>query len=325
MFKFIATFIISAFTFIASPALAQDYPNKPIRLVVPFSPGGSADVLGRLLAQKLNEKYGQSVVVENKPGAGGNIGAESVARATPDGYTLLFGTIGIHSTFEIYPSLKYSPPNDLEPIVILAETPNILIASNHLKLKSTKDIIAASKNSSEKESLFFGSAGFGSSTHIAGELFKFQSKTNISHVPYKGSGPALADLVGGQLDIMFENFPTAMPLIQSGDVRAIAVTSKDRVKSLPDLPTIAEDGLPGYAFTAWFAISAPKGTPANIIDKLNKDIREIMHSKDLESKFATMGVIPVPGDRSASESKAFMAEETKKFQILIREAKLTAK
>ena len=325
MFKFIAAFTISAFSFIANPVLAQDYPSKPIRLVVPFSPGGSADVLGRLLAQKLNDKYGQSVVVENKPGAGGNIGAESVARATPDGYTLLFGTIGIHSTFEIYPNLQYSPPNDLEPIVILAETPNILIASKNLTLKDTADIIKASKNSSDKESLFFGSAGFGSSTHIAGELFKFQSKTNISHVPYKGSGPALADLVGGQLDIMFENFPTAMPLIKSGDVRAIAVTSKDRVKSLPDLPTIAQDGLPGYAFTAWFAISAPKGTPANIVNKLNKDIREIMLSKDLEPKFATMGVTPVPGDRSAAESKAFMAEETKKFQTLIREAKLSAK
>lgn len=325
MRKFAAVFCISIFTLATTPVLAQDYPSKSIRLVVPFSPGGSADVLGRLLAQKLNEKYGQPVVVENKPGVGGNIGAEYVSRSAPDGYTLLFGTIGIHSTFDIYPNLNYSPPKDLTPIVILAETPNILIASRKLKLEDTKEIIDASKDKSSNKSLFFGSAGFGSSTHIAGELFKYQSKTNISHVPYKGSGPALMDLVGGQLDIMFENFPTAMPLIQSGDVRAIAVTSANRVKSLLDVPTIAEDGLPGYAFTAWFAISAPAGTPADIVNKLNGDIRDIMNSQELEDRFAKMGVTPVPGDRSAAEAKVYIDDETKKFQNLIQAAKLTAK
>lgn len=324
-----ALFVLSS-ALISEPAMAQsssalNYPNKPVRLIVPFSPGGSADVLGRLLAQKLNEKYRQPVVVENRPGAGGNIGAEAVARSTPDGYTLLFGTIGIHSTFDIYPDLKYSPPKDLEPIVILAETPNILIASNKLGLKNTKQIIAASQDQKEKENLFFGSAGFGSGTHIAGELFKYQSKTNITHVPYKGSGPALIDLVGGQLDIMFESFPTALPLIKSGEVTPIAVTGEKRMKSLPDVPTIAEDGLPGYAFTAWFVISAPAGTPESIIEKLNTDIREIMLSQDLDDKFTQMGIIPVPGNRTSKASKAYIDKQTEQFKTLIREAKLTAK
>ncbi len=325
MFKPTAAFLMFIFASLFQPAIAQDYPTKAIRLVVPFAPGGTADVLGRILAQKLNEKYGQPVVVENKPGVGGNIGAEMVSRASPDGYTLLFGTIGIHSTFNIYPNLNYSPPKDLEPISIVADTPNVLIASKRLPFKDTKDVIERSKNTTDDKSLFYGSAGFGSSTHIAGELFKYESHTNISHVPYKGSGPALTDLMGGQLDIMFENLPTAMPLIKSGDVKVLSVTSEKRVNSLPDVPTISEDGLPGYVFTAWFTIAAPAGTPKNIVDKLNKDIQEVMLSKDLKERFAGLGVNPVPESRTADQSKDFIAKETAKFNNLISDAKLTAK
>ncbi|WP_253272326.1 Bug family tripartite tricarboxylate transporter substrate binding protein [Advenella kashmirensis] len=316
---------MAMFAFVFQPASAQDYPSKAIRLIVPFAPGGTADVLGRILAQKLNEKYKQPVVVENKPGVGGNIGAEQVSRASPDGYTLLFGTIGIHSTFNIYPNLNYDPPKDLEPIIIVADTPNVLIASKRLQLKNTKEIIEKSQNATADQALFYGSAGFGSSTHIAGELFKYESHANLSHVPYKGSGPALTDLMGGQLDVMFENLPTAMPLIQSGDVKVLSVTSDKRVASLPNVPTIAEDGLPGYVFTAWFTIAAPAGTPDPIVDKLNKDIREVMLSKDLQKRFASLGVNPVPGSRTAQQSKAFIDSETAKFNNLISDAKLTAK
>lgn len=306
----------------AAPALADTYPSKPIKLVVPLAPGGTADVLGRLLAQKLNEKYGQSVIVENRPGVGGNIGAENVARSDPDGYTLLFGTIGIHSTFQIYKDLKYNPTNDLKPVVILAETPNVLVVPRNVSLANTAAIIAESK--AKPESLFFGSAGFGSSTHMAGELFRFQSHAAISHIPYKGSGPALTDLVAGRLQLMFENLPTALPLIQAGQLRAVAVTSAERAPSLPNVPTIAQDGLPGYAFTAWFTISAPAGTPDAIVSKLNNDIRAVMLDPALQPRLAEMGVTPVPGNRDAAATRAFIGEETRKFGTMISQANLVA-
>jgi tripartite-type tricarboxylate transporter receptor subunit TctC len=308
----------------AAPAAHADtYPSKPIRLVVPLAPGGSADVLGRLLAQKLSEKYGQSVIVENRPGVGGNIGAENVARSEPDGYSLLFGTIGIHSTYQIYPNLKYDPSKDLKPVVVLAELPNVLVVPKGSELANTRAVITESK--AHPNTLFFGSAGFGSSTHMAGELFKYQSHAEISHIPYKGSGPALTDLVGGRLQLMFENLPTALPLIKSGQLRALAVTSATRAPSLPDVPTIAQDGLPGYAFTAWFTIAAPAHTPDAIVDKLNHDIREIMLSKDLAPKLADLGVTPVPGNRDAKASATFIAGETSTFSKMIQTEHLTAR
>jgi len=310
-------------SFAAASAHADTYPSKPIRLVVPLAPGGSADVLGRLIAQKLSEKYGQSVIVENRPGVGGNIGAENVARAEPDGYSLLFGTIGIHSTYKIYPNLKYDPAKDLKPVVVLAELPNVLVVPKDSELANTKAVIAASK--AHPNTLFFGSAGFGSSTHMAGELFKYQSHADISHIPYKGSGPALTDLVGGRLQLMFENLPTALPLIKSGQLRALAVTSATRAPSLPDVPTIAQDGLPGYAFTAWFTIAAPANTPDAIVDKLNHDIREIMLSKDMAPKLADLGVTPVPGDRDVKATATYIAGQTSTFSQMIQTAHLTAR
>ncbi|OZI34384.1 hypothetical protein CAL29_12745 [Bordetella genomosp. 10] len=308
----------------AAPAARADtYPSRPIRLVVPLAPGGSADVLGRLIAQKLSEKYGQSVIVENRPGVGGNIGAENVARSEPDGYSLLFGTIGIHSTYKIYPNLKYDPSRDLQPVVLLAELPNVLVVPANSELTDTRAVIAEGK--AHPNTLFFGSAGFGSSTHMAGELFKYQSHAAISHIPYKGSGPALTDLVGGRLQLMFENLPTALPLIKSGQLRALAVTSPTRAPSLPDVPTIAEDGLPGYAFTAWFTIAAPAHTPEAIVAKLNRDIREIMLSKDMQAKLADLGVTPVPGDRDVKATATFIAGETRTFSQMIQAAHLTAR
>lgn len=322
MKKLLAT-VLMTFSVLNAPSLyAAPFPSQPIRLVVPLAPGGTADVLGRLLAQKLNEKYGQSVIVENRPGAGGNIGAEGVARSEPNGYTLLFGTIGIHSTFQIYPNLNYNPPTDLKPIVILAETPNVLVVHPTENLENTTAVIQTSKEN--PDSLFFGSAGFGSSTHIAGELFKYQSGSQISHIPYKGSGPALNDLIAGRLQMMFENLPTALPLIEAGRLRPLAVTSATRNPSLPDVPTISEDGLSGYEFTAWFTIAAPKNTPDVIVEQLNRDIREVMLAQDLQSRFAEMGVIPVPGDRDANATRDFIADETEKFGTMIKDINLTA-
>ncbi|WP_454727489.1 MULTISPECIES: Bug family tripartite tricarboxylate transporter substrate binding protein [Cupriavidus] len=319
--KKIALALIASMSVLAScPASAQAYPNKSIRLVVPLAPGGSADVLGRLLAQKLSEKYGQTVVVDNRPGVGGNIGAENVARSAPDGYTLLFGTMGIHSTYQVYPKLNYNPSTELKPIAILAAMPNVLVVSKNVKLKDTGAIIKDSV--SHPDTLFFGSAGYGSSTHMAGELFKYQSGAKISHVPYKGSGPALTDLVGGRLQMMFENLPTALPLINSGAIRAVAVTGPSRAASLPNVPTIGEDGLSSYVFTAWFTIAAPAGTPDDIVRKLNHDIREIMQAPDMQPRLAEMGV--VPGNKDVGATNAFIAAETAKFGKVIKEAHIVA-
>jgi tripartite-type tricarboxylate transporter receptor subunit TctC len=322
MNKILAAFA-AIFLYAAPAAHADTYPSKPIRLVVPLAPGGSADVLGRLIAQKLSEKYKQSVIVENRPGVGGNIGAENVAHSEPDGYSLLFGTIGIHSTYKIYSDLKYDPSKDLKPVVVLAELPNVLVVPKSSELTNTRAVIQESL--AHPNTLFFGSAGFGSSTHMAGELFKYQSHAAISHIPYKGSGPALTDLVGGRLQLMFENLPTALPLIKSGQLRALAVTGPTRAPSLPNVPTIAEDGLPGYAFTAWFTIAAPAHTPDAIVDKLNHDIREIMLSKELAPRLADLGVTPVPGNRDAKATATFIAGETKTFSQMIETAHLTAR
>lgn len=319
--KKIAAALIASIGFsFAFPVLAQSYPNKPIRLVVPLSPGGSADVLGRLLAQKLTEKYGQTVVVDNRPGVGGNIGAEFVAHSPADGYTLLFGTMGIHATSQVYPKLSYNPQTELKTVVVLAAMPNVLVVAKNVDSKDTQSIIKDSI--ARPDSLFFGSAGYGSSTHMAGELFKYDSGAKIAHVPYKGSGPALTDLVAGRLQMMFENLPTALPLINSGAIRAVAVTGSNRASSLPNVPTIREDGLSNYVFTAWFTIAAPAGTPNDIVTRLNRDIREIMNSPALQARLNEMGV--TPGNQDVAATQAFIAAEAAKFGKVIKEARIVA-
>jgi tripartite-type tricarboxylate transporter receptor subunit TctC len=301
-------------------ALAQTYPAKSIRLIVPFSPGGSADIVGRVMSQELGALYSQPVVVENRPGAGGNLGAEAVAKSPADGYTLLLGTIGIHAAYKIYPKLPYDPARDLQPINMLAELPNVLIVNPGVRAASLKEFMAMAKE--QPGQIFFGSAGNGSSTHMAGELFKHISKLDLRHVPYKGSAPALTDVVSGQIQAMFENLPGALPMIRSGKVRALGVTSRSRNPSLPDVPSIAEAGLPDYAFTAWFTVAAPRGVPAPIVAKLNADINTVMHQPRLAAKWSDLGVLPMSGDAASAE--AYIAAEAKIWTAVIEAARLRA-
>lgn len=305
----------------ASFAKSPSYPDRPIYLVVPLSAGGTADILGRLIAQKLSEKYNVNVVVENKEGAGGNIGAEYVAHSKPDGYTLLLGTMGIHATYKIYHHLSYDPSKDLVPAVVLADTPNVLVVPKDSPYHTTQEIIDAAK--AKPGILTFGSAGFGTSTHMSGELFKYEAKVNIQHIPYKGSAPADTDLVAGRLNMVFENLPGALPFIQAGSMRAIAVTGDQRASQLPNVPTIAQSGVPGYVFTAWMTVAAPSGTPAAIVDKLNKDITAIMMDPAMKPKLDSLGVNPVPGHRDVAQTKAYINAQRIEFSKLIEDAHLS--
>jgi tripartite-type tricarboxylate transporter receptor subunit TctC len=305
----------------AMPAAAQqNYPNRTIRLIVPFPAGGVADVLGRMTAQRLSAQYGQQMVVENRGGSGGHVGAELAARSAADGYTLMFGTIGIHAAYGIYSKLSYDPAKDLQPVILLADLPNILVVHPSLPAKTTREFIALAK--ARPGELNFGTAGAGSSTHMIAELFNVVAGTKLQHVPYKGSAPAMADLLGGQIHLMFENLPVAIQHVRSGRIRAIGMTSKQRSPSMPEVPTIAETGVPEYEATAWFTIGAPAKAPADILRKLNGDIDAWLKSADMQSKWREMGVTPLGGTPEVAAK--FFASETVKWNRVIKAAGIRA-
>ena len=238
-------------------ASAQPYPTKPIRIVVPFPAGGTTDVLARAAAQKLTETLGQPAVVDNRPGAGGNIGAELVAKSAPDGYTLLMGTVGTHAINpSLYPKMPYDHLRDFAPVILVAGVPNVLVINPSLPVNSVQELIAYAKANPGK--LNFASSGNGTSIHLSAELFKTMAGVQMAHIPYKGSAPALQDLAGGQVQLMFDNLPSALALIRAGRLKALAVTSKERAPALPDVPTIAESGLPGFEASSWFDCSHPR-------------------------------------------------------------------
>jgi len=299
---------------------AQNYPVKPVRLIVPFPAGGVADVLGRMLAQRLSAQYGQQMVVENRAGSGGHVGAEVAARATPDGYTIMFGTIGIHAAYGIYSKLSYDPARDLQPVILLADLPNILVVHPSVPARNTKEFIALAR--ARPGDLNFGTAGAGSSTHMIGELFKVVAGVNLSHIPYKGSAPAMADLLGGQIHLMFENLPVAIQHVRAGKIRAIGMTSRQRSPSMPEVPTIAETGLPEYEATAWFTIGAAAKVPADIVRKLNTDIDAWLKAPDMQGKWRDMGVTPLGG--SPDVAAKFFASETVKWNRVIKAAGIRA-
>jgi tripartite-type tricarboxylate transporter receptor subunit TctC len=301
-----------------SPSALAQGPSNSIRLVVPFAAGGTADVLGRILTQQLSATSGRQAIVENRPGSGGNLGAEMVAHGPSDGSVLLLGTIGIHAASAIYRSLPFNPARDLQPIMVLAEVPNVLIVNPSLKASSVKEFVALAKQ--RPAEINFGSAGNGSSTHMIAELFKLKAGVNLSHIPYRGSGPALNDLIGGQIQAMFENLPTALPLIQAGTVRALGVTSAQRSPSLPDLPTIAEAGVPGYEATAWFTVAAASSVPMPVIEKLNADLRAILANPEVVERFRSLGAVIVGS--SVSQARTFFAAETEKWNKVIDEARI---
>jgi len=300
----------------ALSAQAQQYPAKPIRLIVPFVAGGSADVLSRVLAQRLNQQYGQQVVVENRPGSGGHVGAEAAARAAPDGYTIVFGTIGIHAAYTIYSKLNYDPSRDLQPVAMYADVPNILVVHPSVPVKNVKEFIALAKSNPGR--LNFGTAGSGSSTHMAGEWFKLYTGVNLTHVPYKGSAQAMQDLLGGQIELMFENLPTAIAQVRAGKIRPLGMTSRERSPSMPEVPTLAETGVPGFEATAWFTIAAPAKVPADIIRKLNADMNAFLKAPEMQQRWIDMGVVPLGG--SPADAEKFFVVEREKWGKVIKAA-----
>ncbi len=283
---------LAAATLLAAcgPAFGQSaYPVKPIRLVVPFVPGGSTDLIARLMGQKLDEVLGQQVVVENRAGAGGNIGVEYVAKSPPDGYTLIFGHVG---TFgfgpSLYQKLPYDPVKDFAPVVLFAMVPNMLVVHPALPAKSVKDLIGLAK--AHPGQLNYGSSGNGSASHLATEYFKLLTKTNITAIPYKGTGPLVTDLIAGQTSLTITGVPPLYPFVQSGRLRGLAVGSVKRLALLPALPTIAEAGVPGYESSTWFGPLAPAKTPREIVVKLNTELMKILQRPDVKARFAAEGI-----------------------------------
>jgi tripartite-type tricarboxylate transporter receptor subunit TctC len=314
------TLLAAALAVAASGAYAQAYPSKPIRWIVPFPPGGSTDLLARVVGQKLTEAWGQQVIVENKGGAGGTLGAAEVARAPADGYTLLMGAIHHTIATSVYPKLPYDFQRDFAPITVVAIVPNVLVVNPSVPANSTKELIAYAKANPGK--LSYGSAGMGTAHHLIGEQFNLQAGVNILHVPYKGSAPAVADLIGGQVQLMYDTVASCLPHIKSGKLRPLAVATAKRSAALPDVPTIAESALPGFEVTTWFGALAPAKTPNEIVVKLNAEIVKILAMPDVRKRLLEAGAEPV--GNSPGEMAAQIKRETEGFAKIVKQAKITA-
>jgi len=275
---------------IGAPAQAAGYPDKPVRIVVGFSAGGTTDVIARIMAKELTESLGQSFVVENKPGGGSNIGTEYVARATPDGYTLYFVAVTSAINQTLYPRLNFDLVKDFAPVALAAKVPNLLVVNPQVPVKSVKELVDYAKANPGK--LAFASSGSGTSIHMAGELFKLKSGVDVLHVPYKGSAPAITDLIGGQVQFMFDNMPSSWPHAQTGKLRPLAVTTKERSPSAPDLPTMAESGFPDFDVSSWFGLIAPANTPPDVIAKLNEAMVKALDKAEVKASFDKLGAVP---------------------------------
>jgi tripartite-type tricarboxylate transporter receptor subunit TctC len=300
----------------AAPLLGQErYPSKPVRLIVPFAPGGSTDIFARLIADRLGAPLGQAVVVENRAGAAGNIGAEIVARSAPDGYTVLMATTGVMAINNaLYRSMTYDAAKDFDPVIFVASITNVLIVPPELPARSVAELIALARR--EPGKLSFASSGAGSSTHMSAELFKSLSGTDILHIPYKGSGQALPDLMSGRVSMMFENMPGAVSHIKAGKVRALAVTGLRRSSAMPELPTVAESGVAGYESLSWSGIAAPAGTPRSALERLNRDVNAILATPDMRQKLAEQGAEAIGGAPEAFGEH--IRAEREKWSRLIR-------
>lgn len=298
------------------PAKAADgYPERMIRLIVPFPPGGPTDALARRLAEGLSKPLGQTVIVENKAGAGGNIGAEFVAKSAADGYTILFGTSGpLAINKSLYPELGYDPQASFEPVVRIGHLPNILVVHPSVDATNLEELIAYAKQN--PDTLSFASSGNGASSHLAGVLFNDMAGTNILHVPYRGTGPALNDLLGGQVSMAFTDILTALPHVQSGTLKAIGLAAAERSQALPDLPSLHEQGLDGYDVSVFFGIVAPAGTPKPIVDKLNAAFNQALDEPQVQRTLASQGIVRAQ-DRTAEDLSRFMSAEVAKWKAVI--------
>jgi len=299
---------------------ADDWPKaKPITLVVPFAAGGTSDILGRMIAQELGAGLSQTVLVENKGGAGGVLGADAVARAKPDGYTLLLGTIATHAINpSLLPGINYNAAKDFAPVILLGSISNVLLVGANQPYKTVQDVVAAGK--ANPDTIAFGSAGQGTSQHLSGEVFKQLTGAHLTHVPYRGSAPAIQDLIGGQIPSSFETALVALPYVQSGKVRALAVTSAKRTDVMPDVPTMQEAGVAGFDVSSWQAIYVPANTPPAVVDRLNKAIAAIIAKPDVNAKMKGLGLAYTPN--TPAEFTAFQTGEQAKWAKIIADGKL---
>jgi tripartite-type tricarboxylate transporter receptor subunit TctC len=298
-------------------ACSQNLPQKPVRFVVGFTPGGPSDILARSLGQKLAERFGQQVLIENRPGAGGNLAAEAVAKSAPDGHTWLLGNNSILATNQsLYRSLAYDPVKDFAPVALVAIQPNILVVVPGLSVFSVKDLIAMAKANPGK--LNYASSGAGAAAHLAGELFKAMAGVDIVHVPYKGAQPALTDVIAGQVQMMFATSASVIPYVRAGRLRALAVTTAQRSASVPELPTVSEAGVPGFEATTWHGVVVPAATPAEIIQRINKEIDFVLGQKDLREKLNNLGAEVVSG--TPKDFADFIAREIPKWAKVIRDS-----
>ncbi len=314
---FLAASIASAGACAAVSAPAAAYPDRPIRIIVAYTPAGTTDILARLIAQRMTETWTQPVIVENRPGANGNIGTEISARATPDGYTITMGTAATHSINNtLYPRLSWDAQRDFAPISLVAVVPNLLVVTNALPVKSVKELIAYAKANPGK--LSFGSPGNGATAHLSMELFKTLTGTVMTHVPYKGSAGVLADVMSGQIALAMDNIPVYLPQAKAGKIRALAVSSAQRAQAAPEIPTVAEAGVPGFEALSWFGLLAPAKTPAAIVQKLHAETARILNLPEVRERISGLGAQPVGG--TPREYAAFIQAEIAKWQKVIRDA-----
>ncbi len=298
--------------------VAQDYPSKPVRIIVPFAPGGGTDLSARIIAQKLSESLGANFVVENRPGAAGIVGTETVAKSKPDGYTMLVVSSSHAMNPAMYEKMPYDTARDFAPISLLMSGPTLVVAHPSLPAKNARELIALAK--ARPGTLTFASAGHGTPPHMAGELFKALAKIDILHIPYKGNGPAYTDLMAGQVSLMFPNIATSLPYAKSGRMRAIGVGSKQRSAIAPEIPTIHESGLPGYEMSSWFGLLAPAGTPPTVASRLQQEITRIFKQADVRDKLLAQGVEPVGS--TPQEFTVFLAAETTQWAKIIKSSGL---
>lgn len=304
---------------LALGAQAQDFPSRPMKIVVPFAPGGSTDVMARIVGEGLTARLHQQVVVDNKTGAGGNIGADLVAKSAPDGHTLVMGSIGTHATNSlIYPQMPYDTQKDFEPVTQVAAVSLVLVVHPSLAARSVQDLIALLKK--EPERYNYASGGIGASQHLAGELFKYMTGTGMQHVPYKGSASALNDLLGGRVPIMFADLPLVLSHIQSGALRALAIGDDKRSAALPDVPTVAEAGVPGYTAAAWYGLFAPARTPTAVLGKLHTEVAAILDQPEVRKRMTQLGATPIGS--TPAEFRAFQSSEMQRWKAVVDSAKI---
>lgn len=298
-----------------TPAPTGNWPTKPVKIVVTFPPGGAPDTLARVLADKWSQLLGQPFIVDNKPGAGGNIGSDFVAKSSGDGSTLLIATVGTHAINPaLYSAMPYNHIKDFTPISFLASTPNLLVVNNAVPVKNVGELVALAK----KTPLNFGSSGSGTSIHLSGELFNALAGVKMQHIPYRGRAQAVPDLLGGRISMIFDNMPSVLPLVKSGDVRALGVTSATRSAAAPDIPTIAESGLPGFEATSWFALMAPAGLPKDVQTRINAETLRVLNLPDVREKMALQGLDLAPGSPQALAS--LIQSETIKWAHVVKES-----